>query len=91
MFVVVFIYGLYNLLCVDEDIGTMLDRMEERQSQLNSVSDYMNGIEEGLKKTEDTVQRDQDRLQSIESELKLLRDENKAAADKLEVRILLIK
>ena len=78
--------NIVTLLCVDEDIGTMLDRMEERQAQLQSVSDYMHGVEEAHNKTQETVQRDQERLQTVESELSLLRDENKILTGKLEVR-----
>lgn len=76
------------LLCIDEDIGTLLDRMEERHAQLQSVSEYMSGIEEAHKKTQETVQSEQEKLQSVESELSLLQEENKALTDKLEVRCL---
>eukprot|EP00800_Vazella_pourtalesii_P020806 TRINITY_DN751_c0_g1_i1.p2 TRINITY_DN751_c0_g1~~TRINITY_DN751_c0_g1_i1.p2 ORF type:complete len:733 (+),score=235.64 TRINITY_DN751_c0_g1_i1:38-2236(+) len=70
----------------DEDIGTLLDRMEERHAQLQSVSEYMSGIEEAHKKTQETVQSEQEKLQSVESELSLLQEENKALTDKLETR-----
>ncbi|KAI6654978.1 hypothetical protein LOD99_2856 [Oopsacas minuta] len=73
----------------NEDMGLILDRMEERHSQFQFVSKEVTAMDLVNKQSQARIMHNEEQLQTAQSDLLIVKADNRALSEKLQVRILL--
>ena len=82
------VWCLWNV--AGEEVGLLLDRMEETASQLQSVSENTMDMDRRQQISQIEIQQNKEQLQTAQSDLLMLRSENSELTQKFEVCSLLI-